>query len=258
MAITLEKRNPTNIILIVLLLVAAGAAGYFYWNFNEVTRERDQISTRFGLLEQDRSRVMAELDKAKAEIADYQKKIDDLSQQVASANKGKEMVEAELQQKIDDISGLQKRYEKRIQELENEVKQYADFNEMLKKSLEPIQGVAGDQASAQAQGSAASSEKSSAAVPSIFSVQSVTTPDARVELATGQVISIDREYGFAVVNIGSASGVKSGGIVELYHQDKLLGVGNVERAQDKISAVSIVSEDLRARIQKGDRAVLLS
>ncbi len=259
MAITLEKRNPTNVVLIVVLVLVACAAGYFYWSSTEAVKSRDQMSVRIGFLEEEKLKAAAELQKSKAELESYQKKVETLTQETAEAKKNQEIAEADVKRKVDEIAELQKNYEKRIEELESEIKQYADFNMLLTKSLEPIRAALGDPTAVSAlQGSSAQNTGSGSAIPSIFSVESVNKPDARAEIAAGQVISVDREYGFVIANFGSLNGVKPGGLVELYRQDVLLGVGSVERVQDKISAISIISEDLRARIQESDRAVLIS
>ena len=259
MAITLEKRNPVNVILIAVLLFVSAAAGYFYWNSNEAVKSRDAMSVRMHYLEEEKVKVSAELEKSKSELGDYQKKLEDLTKEVAESKKTQQISEADLKRKTEEMSDLQKRYEKRIQELENEVKQYADFNMMLTKALEPIKAALvhpGTAASSLVLGS--NSPSASLPNPTVFSVPTAVKSDTSVELAAGQVLSIDKEYGFLVVNFGSANGVHAGGIVEIYHQDESLGIGQVERVQDKISAVSIVSEDLRARVQSGDRAVLIS
>lgn len=263
MAITLEKRNPVNTVLIVILILVAAAAGYFYWSSTEAVKLRDQMSIRLDFLDQEKTRISAELNKTKSELADYQRRVETLTHDAAEAKKNQQIAEAELRRKVDEVSELQKRYEKRIQELENEVKQYADFNTLLTQSLEPIRAALGGPGMAAGMASMMDSvpdmgDKQAAVGPSVFSVASVERPDERVELATGQVISIDREYGFIVVNFGSASGVRQGSIVEIYDRDQLLGLGHAERVQDKIAAVSIVSEDLRSRIKRGDRAVLVS
>jgi len=259
MAITLEKRNPVNSVLIVILLMVAGAAGYFYWNSTEASKSRDQMSTRIGFLEEEKARILAEIEKSKLDIENYQKKIESLINETAESKKNQQIAEADLKRKVDEISDLQKRYEKRIQELENEVKQYADFNVLLTKSLEPIrEALIHSNTPGASKLSSVPNGGSAAQAPSVFSVASVEKSNPVAELATGQVISIDREFGFVLVNFGSANGVKPGSIVEIYHHNEMLGVGHAERVQDKITAVSIISEDLRSNIQKGDRAVLIS
>lgn len=63
-----------------------------------------------------------------------------------------------------------------------------------------------------------------------------TTPEI-----TGKVLSYDKENSFVVVNLGSTDNLKLGDTLSIYRDDKFIGKAQVEKIEEKTSAVAILT-----------------
>lgn len=251
MAITLEKRSSSGPILVILLFLAIGVAVYFFMSWQSAIKVRDNLSVQVTRLGDEKERIVLELSKTQSDLAAQEEKLEKLTNELSEAKRASHETEFELKKKAEELAAMQMNYEKRINELGEEVKRYADFNATLEKALQPFRGAGGLQ---------------TAAVPIAVPVSTQTEGQLSQEgsvassfdLTAGQVLSINREYGFVISNIGARNGAKPGSMLQLYRHNEPLGLVRIERVQNDISAASIVSEALRDRIEEGDRVVLVS
>ena len=260
MADTLGKKSSPNLLLIILLAVAVAAAGYLYWMGSETAKSRSALFQRVGQVESEKTALTSELSRAKEEASALQRKIEEITKALAEAKAAEQAVELELKHKTDEINTSQNHYETRIAELERDVKRYADFSAILATELKPIKeallspaGYGSVSARTEIQKGASSSGGALAGREG----ETLPAVDKKVDLIAGQVLAVNREYGFIVTSIGSNNGAEPGRVLQIYRRGEPLGLGRIERSQNTISAASVVSEDLISRVQKGDRVVLL-
>ncbi len=71
----------------------------------------------------------------------------------------------------------------------------------------------------------------------------------------GSVLVVNKEYNFAVINLGNKDKVKEGDIFSVYHQDKFIGDLKVEKVHDAMSAAGFLSEDIKDMIVEADKVV---
>lgn len=71
----------------------------------------------------------------------------------------------------------------------------------------------------------------------------------------GKVLVINRDYDFAVINLGSKDGIGSGAIFSVYHNNKYIGDVKVEKIYDSMSAAGFISDNLKDKINEGDKVV---
>jgi len=72
----------------------------------------------------------------------------------------------------------------------------------------------------------------------------------------GTILVINKDYNFAVINLGSSDGVKVGSVFSVYHNGNLVGDIKVEKVHDSMSAAGLVTPDTKEIISEGDKAVL--
>ena len=72
----------------------------------------------------------------------------------------------------------------------------------------------------------------------------------------GKVLVINKDYNFAVINLGSKDGVAIGEIFSVYHSNKKIGDIKVEKIHDSMAAAGFVNNDLRKKIREGDKVVV--
>ena len=88
-------------------------------------------------------------------------------------------------------------------------------------------------------------------------IESVSTLQASSSQGLeGKVLVINKDYNFAVVNLGSRDGINLGSIFSVYHGDQYLGDLKVEKVHDSMAAAGFLSTDVKEKISEGDKAIL--
>jgi hypothetical protein len=72
----------------------------------------------------------------------------------------------------------------------------------------------------------------------------------------GKVLVLNKDYNFAVINLGSKDGVKLGDIFSVYHNDTFIGDVKVEKIHDSMSAAGFSSPETGTTIRENDKVVL--
>lgn len=72
----------------------------------------------------------------------------------------------------------------------------------------------------------------------------------------GKVLVINRDYNFAVINLGSKDGIKLGDIFSVYHNDTYIGDVKVEKIHDSMSAAGFSTLESGTKVGENDKVVL--
>ena len=64
---------------------------------------------------------------------------------------------------------------------------------------------------------------------------------------------LNKEYNFAVINLGSTDGVNIGDLFSVYHNDKYIGDVKIEKVHDSMSAAGFESTAIKDNISEGDK-----
>ena len=86
--------------------------------------------------------------------------------------------------------------------------------------------------------------------PSSSSVMPVTASSST--LPAGQVVVVNREYDFIVINLGKNHGLSVGQEFQIVRGDQVLGKAKVEKIYDELSAAAILPESQKNNIREGD------
>ena len=73
----------------------------------------------------------------------------------------------------------------------------------------------------------------------------------------GQVLVVNDEFAFVVINIGEKDGLKETAVLGVYRGQSLLGKVQVERIYDTMSSAVIILESLNGDIKEGDAVKLI-
>ncbi len=79
-------------------------------------------------------------------------------------------------------------------------------------------------------------------------------PPARIE---GQVLVVNKEFAFVVINVGEKDGIKDSEVLEVYRGTEFLGKVQVERIYDTMSSAVILPEATKQEIKEGDIVKLI-
>jgi septal ring factor EnvC (AmiA/AmiB activator) len=72
------------------------------------------------------------------------------------------------------------------------------------------------------------------------------------ETETGEVLEINKEYDFIVVNLGQEDNIGVGQMFYIYQDNNLLGEAKVEKVQDLMSVATIQDPNVKSQIKVGD------
>jgi myosin heavy subunit len=72
----------------------------------------------------------------------------------------------------------------------------------------------------------------------------------------GKIAVVNKDYNFAVINLGNKDGVTVGSIFSVIHNNKNVGDLKVEKVHDNMSAAGFVSPDMKDKIAEGDKVEL--
>lgn len=75
---------------------------------------------------------------------------------------------------------------------------------------------------------------------------------ASAKKSEGKVLVVNKEYNFAVINLGSNDGVKIGDEFSVYRDNRYLGDLQVEKVHDSMAAAGFATPDLKDKISEGD------
>ena len=71
-------------------------------------------------------------------------------------------------------------------------------------------------------------------------------------LPAGQIVVVNREYDFIVVNLGKNQGLSIGQEFQIVRGNQVLGKAKVEKIYDELSAAAILPESQKNNIREGD------
>jgi len=76
------------------------------------------------------------------------------------------------------------------------------------------------------------------------------------ESETGEVLTINKEFAFIVVNLGKIDGVEEGMLIDVWRDNKNLAQARVETVREHISAAALVEKENISHIRAGDKVII--
>jgi len=71
----------------------------------------------------------------------------------------------------------------------------------------------------------------------------------------GKVLVVNKDYNFAVLNLGAKEGTKIGDVFSVYHNEQYLGDVKVEKLHEHMAAAVFVSGNVKDKVLEGDKVV---
>jgi hypothetical protein len=183
-----------------------------------------------------------DLDKQKGLVDSYKTKLNDQKMTLDEQSKRLEKIEAELSTIRDEYTEFKKSSSGIIDD-------YKQQNQELLTRIARLQ-------------SGSNGEFSGPSKTPDVPQPAATDPNVSVELApvvvtpqisvSGKVEVVNRKFNFIISNIGQDDGVKLGDVLNVYRNDKPIGLVRVEKLYDVLSASAIVEEQDNMKIQEGD------
>ncbi|MCG8430042.1 MAG: hypothetical protein MJA29_02570 [Candidatus Omnitrophica bacterium] len=112
--------------------------------------------------------------------------------------------------------------------------------------------VSSSDASPAAQSEAVSAQAGTTSRSHVFSSEKTTASSTGAE---GRVMVVNRDYEFAVINLGAKDGIAEGMEFSVFQSDTYIGDITVEQLHDSMAAAGFTTPALGSKIQEGDLAV---
>ena len=263
----------------LLAIVVAGGAINFQLRERALRLVRERELARVRSEKQELEQQLSEVRKAKqqveADLSHSREQLTQLNQQLAKESQAKEALAKSMDDRQHEIDRLMKDLEQARAEktgLTDQVaklqKEQQSFNEQLtqlqqaKTELETklaqfsehptveLEKVVVTKPSAAGQTARIPSTPATpdASAPVALSVAAPASPG----LLQGQVVVVNRQYDFIVMDIGRNKGLEMGQEFQVSRGDQVLGRVKVEKIYDELSAASILPNSKKDAIKEGD------
>ena len=154
----------------------------------------------------------------------------------------------QIRNQLNDLESQKAQLETKIKDLEEQAKQ------ALARGVELGKIVVSPDAANSAE--ALLTPESDLSSEAVLTSPSVNVTEGRQESSsglTGKVLVLNKEYNFAVINLGSADGVNTGDIFSVYHNNNYIGDLKIEKVHDSMSAAGFASTAIKDNISEGDK-----
>ncbi len=259
-----DKIKSSLIVFIILIMVSLAFAGAGFYLLHKEKLKNSSLQEELESLRIKQNATQMQLEEYKKTISGMELKIKDaqtnidslnstLEQETKSKQEALTMV-AQLKSDLEQQNGLKSDLEKKVQQMQKDTERLqAQLKETEKKKTEleeKIKALETQNQQTQAQGQGV--ELGTIVVGQEGKGAANTKTALPLE---GKVLVVNKEYNFAVINLGSKDGVKSGDVYSLYHGKKYIGDIKVEKIHDSMSAADFVSASIKDAVSEGDRVV---
>ena len=207
-----------------------------------------QIDTLTSELQQEKNiklEALGQIEQLKSELEQQKKLRSNLEKNLSDAQAELKNIQARLK----DMEGKKAELEKKIEEFQ------AKYEGERKTEGVQLGKIVVSPEGAQIQEGPATDIQAQEAAPQTVSGLEQT---GALSLGTleGKVLVVNKDYNFAVINLGSKDGVNIGQVFSVLHNDNFIGDIKIEKVHDSMSAAGFLSADIKDNINEGDKVVL--
>lgn len=260
-------------ILFLLIIVSFSLAGGAFYLMQQEKTKAETLEKDMDALASKQRTAQAELESAKKTISDLESKLKAYELQIESLNEDLNTERAAKEESLGKISQLKtalELQEKQRTDLEAKIAQAQEEAKKLKNDLKDLQSKK-DQLEEKIRGmeantSSADNVELGKIVIGPETGETAEQPDQeplmqpRGKSLEGKVLTLNKEYDFVVINLGSKDGVKVNTVFSVYHDDTYIGDVKIDKLHDSMSAATFIVDakhkDMKNRIGEGDKVVL--
>lgn len=269
-----DKLKAPVFILIGLILVSLFFAGGV---FNLLHKERTKNLALQEELEEVKTKqriTQTKLEESKKMISALEAKLQETEGRVERLNSQLNQERSEKQEALEQIGQLRVDLEQQKSirsDLENQLTQVqedaqklkAQLNELESKKIEletKIKDLETQVQQAQTEqgvelGKIVVVPPETARLPAASEEVTTQKKGATISSLEGKILVVNRDYNFAVINLGSKDGVDTGNIFSVYHNNKYIGDIKIEKVHDSMAAADFVSSQMKDKVNEGDKVV---
>jgi hypothetical protein len=252
---------PTIILIILILITLALAGGAFHLFQKEklksmaLREELQDVRAKEKIIESKLEDSKKELAKMEMQLRESKSQVDFLGSELQSEKKLKQESAVQLEQLKVELEG-QKSAKAQVEEKLNQSQQtletlQAEFKQLEDKKAElevKLGGLEEKQPQDVELGTivVAGQEQQPAA-------EAAADIPSSLE---GKILVVNKDYNFAVINLGSKDGVNINDIFSVYSKNKYIGDLKVEKVHESMSAANFLSPDIKDKVREGDKVTI--
>ena len=216
--------------------------------------ERDELKGQLDQAQQAKARTEEELGRVRKELAGTQDKLSEATAAQEALSRAVEDRQKEIDRLSKDLTQSRSERETLASQLKDltserdEVQQRLADLEKAKGELESKVTELSQQPTVELDKVVVGSTQGGGGTPSAVSPASV----GAAAVTDGQVVVVNREYDFIVMNLGKKQGLSIGQEFQVVRGTEVLGKVKVEKIYDELSAAAILPESRKDSIREGD------
>lgn len=255
-------KNSGKIVIILLILLAAAAIGistviYLSWEKEKnqavsLSKKITQLESEKLDLEKDVDRYKKEASEVRARFEQSEKRVQELTISLDDEARQKENVTmqlAALKRDLDGAKNLKLELERKISQGEQEVSSFKEQIAQLQKSKEDLENKLKE-----------ATAKADVQLGKIIIGTDNTVQQGGADVSAGglagRVLVVNKEYAFAVINLGSKNGVTNGQVFSVYQDSNYIGDIVVERVDETMASANFSDPALSDLIREDDKVLL--
>jgi len=241
--------------IMFLLVVSLGLAGFYFISYNYEKNNRKELETQLSMLESQKSKLeqqIEEVTKEKTSLAEKvkesEKLIPELQEKLNTESQAKELLMGENESLQSEIEQLEQERKDTKVAFNMKVQEITQLQTRLNSIILERDELRARMAEVSSARENTSGENLERIVVKPGSIKQTKSP-----LST-EVLLVNKEYGFVVLNAGKPEGIESEDIFEIFHRGVSLGFVRVEKVHDTISAADFLEDFNKDKVSEGDRA----
>lgn len=223
---------------------------------NELNAQLQETLKAKSRLESDLTRTKQRLEETSSELAVREKAIEDLRAEAEIKNRELD----NLNNSITQLMGERDELVKNLTKAEGELSELMNIKETLTKTLEEketfIQSLREGQKTQQTVDlEKVVIKKEGFQEPQRQELQNEESKDGEgvpASKLSGQILKVNKEFDFIIIDAGQKDGVAVGRTVEIYRDNETLGRAQIEKVYESLSAAAILPDYTKNDIKEGD------
>ncbi|MGD9015544.1 MAG: hypothetical protein PVI33_05940 [Candidatus Omnitrophota bacterium] len=206
-----------------------GKLGVVQDDLERISSEKEQFQQKYELVSKEREALLAQ----SKSYAQFEKNLESLEkenqvlkEQIASLEKEKRTLENNLQQTKQDKASFEQKIAQAKQILKQKPSSAAVYAKEQELSVTQEAGVW------------------SVDLPPIVVSPQITSGVESSSSLSGEILNVNTEYAFVVINLGQQMGVQEGMVFDVFRSNKFLGKIEVIQLRERIAACDIIQADV--------------
>jgi len=199
----------------------------------EAQTQIDTLTRDLGQGKADREEALSQIEQLKTELEQQKELRSNLENKLTQAQ---EEVN-KMQSRLTDLESKKAELDSKVQDLQEQV-QKVELGKIVVGS----------------EGAPANPASTTEPEPPVAAPQKAETGPSASSME-GKILVVNRDYNFAVFNLGSRDNVSVSDIFSVYQDNKYLGDIKVSKVHDSMSAADFVSLDIKDKVREGDKVI---